>query len=284
MILAESVSVAIVSRDRPHLLARLLSSLLFQRHSNFEVLVCLNTDTSWNEECDQAMLALFHRNVKCRILPAVGYSFSDMHHLALMSSSCNLVLRLDDDHIPSPDLLSSLLQAIGSESTIAAAAPIVLHPQQKTIAFALAEFEEALKRAREQGILNTDLQLFCHPTSSPLVVPDLYSTFLMKKSVAFSVGGIARCYQACGYREETDLTLRLTLAGFTTVIVPAAVVWHFRASLGGERRTPQQWSACRNENEKIFRKRLQSWQVRIPETFDPIWSMNHMHAAVAARS
>jgi hypothetical protein len=266
-----SVSVLVASKDRPQCLARLLSALLLQTHPAFEVLVGLNTSHSWDDNCKQAQSVLAHRDVKCAAFDAIGRTFAEIHELLLRNSVNDLVLRLDDDHVPTPSLLRCLLEAVESSSVIAAAAPIVLHPEQDVITFDPAGFYHALVQARSKGILNTGLQLAHHPTTRPLPVPDLYSSFLMKEPAVVSVGGIALCYQICGYREETDLTIRLTLAGFAVVIAPAAVLWHLRASTGGERRAPDEWEVCADTNERIFRDRLRSWDVQIPKSFYHIW-------------
>lgn len=103
------------------------------------------------------------------------------------------------------------------------------------------------------------------------MVPDLYSTFIMRKSYLEQVGGIATCYTACSYREETDLTLRLSIHGYKLFISPTAIVWHIRADEGGERTDKDKWEQLRTQNERIFQERLKDWCNDPVEYFTYLW-------------
>lgn len=189
----------------------------------------------------------------------------------LQETKTKYLCRLDDDHILSPTYLESLLQIINSDESIGAVGGTVLHPEVPGYVFTEEEFYNILEQSKEHGFLNTILQLKRLPGTSPLMVPDLYSTFIMNKQAVEEVGGIATCYTACSYREETDLTLRLSLKGYKLLISPHSIIWHIRADSGGERTNQTQWEALRMQNERIFQERLKSWCDDPVKHFKYLW-------------
>src|SRR3989338_4207039 len=271
------LTVVVATKNRPQALAGLLSSLQCQTLPRFKVLIALNSKRSWHPYLDKVATSLFARGVNVITSECTRMTFAELHQFLLASAETEYVCRVDDDHILEPHYLTELLQVIDSDRMVGATGGIVLHPEDIGHGFSPKVFIKTLRSAKKQRVLNTILQLKQHPTDRTLQVPDLYSSFVVRKSIAKRVGGIATCYTSCSYREETDLTLRITLAGFKLYIIPSAIVWHVRANHGGERKSRSAWEKSRSLNEQIFRERLHSWCGDPVSRFSDIWD-----AALAA--
>ena len=106
------VTVTVPTKDRPIALSWLLSSLCNQTLENFEVIIALNSDNSWDIHLDKLLYALNHRNVKTKVLDCIWYSFSELHQRMVSESNTDFVCRLDDDHVPESIYLENLLKFI----------------------------------------------------------------------------------------------------------------------------------------------------------------------------
>jgi GT2 family glycosyltransferase len=257
----EKISVVITTKDRPAYLASALSSLLAQTLTSFDLHILLNGHSSWSDQCEKITYALRHRQVDCFVYHQPSLTFAQAHEF-LMSHSVNpLLCRVDDDHILSATYLSSLHAVMAANADCAAVGGIVLHPEASSVSFSDESFRAELLASVERGFLNTRFQLLQHPSDRPLFVTDLYSSFLLRKTAALDAGGIATCYEACSYREETDLTLRMFLAGYRLAVAPSAIIWHVRCDFGGERTSAENWKGLVKVNEELFKARLASWNI-----------------------
>lgn len=276
----KQVSVVVVTKNRPQALAALLGSLQCQTLPEFDLIIVLNGRRSWHPYLDKLLKALESRGVHTAMYSMFDLAFAGLHDYAYSKTTSEYVCRVDDDHILHPAYLSELKAFMDRSPQAGAAGGIVLHPDVPGFEFSREDFVKTILQARERGILNTLLQLKRHPTNRPLEVPDLYSSFMARRRTVLSVGGIAVCYRVCSYREETDLTLRMSFAGHGQFIVPGAIIWHARADYGGERKSQEVWKRLRSKNESLFQKRLQSWCTDPVEHFLPLWNW----ALVAERS
>ncbi|OJI09369.1 MAG: hypothetical protein COV08_01300 [Candidatus Vogelbacteria bacterium CG10_big_fil_rev_8_21_14_0_10_49_38] len=265
------VTVVVPTRNRSVALSGLLSSLHCQSLTRFNVIIGVHGNQSWHPHLDKLSAALGVRGIELTVCDCIGMTFSEMHSRMLNQAQTEYVCRLDDDHVSDPTYLATLLKVIERDEKAGAVGGVVLHPDVPGIEFSENEFLEALFAGRTKGILNTILQLKRHPTNKLLKVPDLYSTFMVKKKTILAVGGIATCYRSSSYREETDLTLRMTFAGYNQYVVPVAFVTHVRADYGGERMDQAEWQRLRAKNEQIFQKHLKAWCKNPVEHFAPLW-------------
>jgi|GEM_PF-4716266 len=249
------LTVTVVTKDRHLPLSCLLTSMMGQSHATFNVIIALKGEHSWNEYLEKIRLALKARKIFVDVHDCTEMEYAEAHQYLIDKSDTEFVCRVDDDHILSPFYLQKFEEVLSSDPFIGAAGGIFLHPDIPGWEFSAEEFRTVLNQGNPQGMLQTILQLKKHPTDHPLQIPDLYSSFMMRKSVVQRVGGIARCYTAT-YREETDLTLRMTLADYKQFIVPSAIAWHVRADGGGERMAENTWKDVRSANDAIFRQRV----------------------------
>lgn len=255
----KGVTVVVITKDRPLALSALLASLHSQSLPTFELILVLNGDRSWNPYLDKILIALRVRGVSVTVCECVGMGYGKLHDHAYKLVQTDFVCRVDDDQILDPKYLENLRDELEKDSSIGAVGGIVLHPEYKETDFMKEEFSGALQKALASGILNTIFQLKRHPGTKPLRVTDLYSSFMARTNVVNQIGGIATCYDSCGYREESDLTLRVAFAGYKLYVIPTAIIWHIRAEEGGERRSGEIWEKIKQKNETMFRSRLKSW-------------------------
>lgn len=263
--------MVVPTKDRPMALSSLMGSLLCQSLRQFDLIIALNGARSWDGHLDRLAQALEMRQIRVRVHECLNMTLAQLHEFMIEKAESDYICRLDDDHLPNPNYLQRLKKNIDSDKQVGAVGGVVLHPGMQDLQFSEKDFIENLKLAKRRGILNTIFQLKKHPTDQILQVPDLYATFMMKKEAVQDAGGVATCYASSGYREETDLTLRMTLAGYKQIIDPKAIVWHIKSDQGGERKTKELWQISQIENERLFQERLQERCKDIIGELSPIW-------------
>ena len=268
------VTVVVPTKDRTSALSTLLGALNAQTLEKFNISIALNSNESWNEHLDKLILALELRKIKTQVHKCLDFTFAELHKHLLDECKTEFICRLDDDHLPQTNYLSSLLSFIKSDAQIWAVGGIVLHPEIDDLDFTTNEFTATLKKGLENKFLNTYLQLKRHPNNTPLQVPDLYSTFMCRKAYLDNIGWIATDYQLSWYREETDLTLRLTNAGYKQYIDPNAITYHIRSNTGWERQERKKWEQAQQENQWIFEKRMRILCSNIHNKAQAIWQQN----------
>ena len=112
-----SILVCIPTRDRPEYLSCLLSSLFFQTHQKFDVLIADTSEHEGELEEDPMFVrfrdALIGRGclVDVRSVPVTGRSESTaVNYLMLKAYQCSheYIYKVDDDHVLPPDALHRL--------------------------------------------------------------------------------------------------------------------------------------------------------------------------------
>jgi GT2 family glycosyltransferase len=135
------------------------------------------------------------------------------------------VLFLDDDIIPSPQLVAAHELAFHDPSIVAVVGQ-VLQPGETP-----AHFDEAELR---RGFLR-DLEFrFTHDTACD-VQNVMAGNLCVDRARALAIGGFDERYTAVAYRFETDFALRLAAAGGRIRYEPAASIRHLKAPGGGVR-------------------------------------------------
>ena len=205
---APEISVIIVSRDRPDELRKVLSCLRFQDISGYEVIVVTNTPSAVEApaarvfDCDEANISVA-RNV------------------GLHAANGRFVAYCDDDALPDPPWLRHLLG-----------------PFQDPDIGGTGGFTRGRNGISLQwGGVKTDLVGEAHPLdiapqSAPVVFPpSLKSAPVMigtncafRKAALQQIGGFDPAFAY--YLDDSDISLRLSQAGWKLAIVPRAEVHH----------------------------------------------------------
>lgn len=260
--MAEGISVVITTKNRPDSLACALTSLVNQQYRPLSVHILLNGTESLNEQVEKVISLLRAVNIEVTTDLNPRLSFAEAHAFLLNRAKYDAICRFDDDHIAQPDYLTQLAGPF-FERSAGAIGGVMLHPEELRKDWEIEDLVNVLEEGSRAGMAMTHLQLHRLPLSEVLEVTDLYSSFLMSRQAVTTVGGIATCYRACGYREETDLTLRLHHFGYFVGIAPNAIVWHLRCEFGGERTSEKDWIAKVDQNKILFAERVLAFGISL---------------------
>jgi len=202
------ISVVIVSRDRPVDLRKVLSCLRFQDISGYEVIVVTNTPSAVEGaaarlfDCDEANISVA-RNV------------------GLRAAKGRFIAYCDDDALPNPSWLRHLLT-----------------PFQDPEIGGTGGFTRGRNGISLQwGGVETDLTGEAHPLdiapqSAPMVFPPspksapvmIGTNCAFRKAALQQIGGFDPAFAY--YLDDSDISLRLSQAGWKLAIVPRAEVHH----------------------------------------------------------
>jgi GT2 family glycosyltransferase len=240
----ERIAVAIPTRNRPGYLAVLLAALAQQTYPDW-MLVINDSSTPPVTEHDtvhDVLTLLETRGHDPRIIrSATGY---DRHERAMTAvpPSIEFIVRIDDDVLPTPSFLESLLRPFHLLGHLRLAAtggsypgpweqPLPLDRMLADPAWTPRLTDPAWLRNgwRLQGHVYRERQL--------LEVDSLQgSAICYRRSAVRSVGGWAvEGYSDQAHREESDLCARLVANGWRLVVTTEALAWHFSAPSGGAR-------------------------------------------------
>ena len=210
MTAATWVSLVIVSRGRAAALRRLLSSLEFQTHPTFEVVIVSDQpDLSGYPSCERVRHQHFDTP-----------NISAARNIGVSMARCDLVAFCDDDAVPDPWWLERLI-GVFADPEVGAAGGYVrgrngIEYQWKASGFNDCGDDVALQ-------LNGDEpQVFRFANG---VWPRVHGTNCAFRMKAIQdVGGFDEGFRF--FLDETDLCMRIGQAGWATGIVPLAQVQH----------------------------------------------------------
>jgi len=151
------------------------------------------------------------------------------HQKALTEATTDWMYRGDDDTVLEPNALEILASSVDEKT--GAAAPVVLHPNRPILDLPPHFSHNKIEFCEDPGQMN--IQWFRHPDGSVKKADHLYSTFLYRKDA--SKHGYNLNLSPVAHREESFFTWGMRKAGWELLVVPRAIVYHFRYSEGGIR-------------------------------------------------
>ena len=250
------IGIQIITRDRPNYLAILLTSLLRQTQKNWDLFLVDNSITPIkdNRLCNTIINRINyegHRVKYFRADPNIR-DIGKLRNIALDMDDCMVGIRIDDDSWCEPDYLEHLYNVIKTQKNVGAVGGLVpLMMNQK----------QYFPVPRKMNIIDEffDLQgesdqLYFYNTNEIIEADHIRSSFMYLNEIAKKFRH-PECYGKTGYREETDLTYRMKLAGYKILINPRAVCWHLVAMSGGGR---DETIDPRFENIRKFKRRMQN--------------------------
>ena len=199
-----SLSVVIVSRARPRLLARALTALDQQRGIDFEVVVAAD---------DLAPLAPWEGRTK-------GLRFAEANISAARNAAAGIAAGdvlafLDDDAVPEPTWAVRLSVAF-DDSKVSLAATTLLGPDG-------IRPQYGLRFVTPDGI-EKPLDAAPGLVASASAVRTEGASMGIRRAALSELGGFDPAFRF--YMDETELNLRAHAAGLTTAWVPGAVAHH----------------------------------------------------------
>ena len=155
-----------------------------------------------------------------------------LRNIALDADDCKCGIRIDDDGYCDAEYLEKLYHACEASTGFGAVGGLVppmasekLWTKPETYINKIDEFYD-LQGEGDQCYFRNQTQ--------PMEADHLRSSFMYYNEVAKKFRH-PECYGKTGYREETDLTYRMKLAGLKLLVVPDAICWHIMAPIGGGR-------------------------------------------------
>jgi GT2 family glycosyltransferase len=208
-------SVIIVNTNELHHLRRCLPSILRQCYPEYEVLVVDNasTDGSVDYLAQQFPQVLVIRNT-------ANLGYAGANNVGFKHASGEYVAVLNPDTQVEPDWLKELVIALQADPWAGLATPKILVMD-----------DSARINTCGNEITFTGLT-FCRGLDQPaekynqleIVAAVSGAAFVVKRSVLEQIGGFDGSFFI--YYEDTDLSLRAMLAGYTCLYVPTSVVYH----------------------------------------------------------
>ena len=217
-----SLTVAIPTFGREAVLVETLRYLLDALPKGAEVLVI--DQTVQHEPATVAALDSLTNTGRVRILHQEA-SIPKAMNRALLESTSDLVLFVDDDIIPAPDLVTKHLAA-HQQTHVAAVVGQVLQPGEEPVDVAHTQSRNGLK---------ADLQ-FCFRSTQPAKVRNVMAGNLsVNRRAALAAGGFDENFVGVAYRFETEFARRLSRTQGPIRYEPSASIRHLAAARGGTR-------------------------------------------------
>lgn len=206
-----SVSVVVVSRDRPQALFRCLMGLSQVQYDPFEVIVV-------SDKAGISGLGRFGGQIKTVLFEEANISAA--RNAGIIQAAGRIITFIDDDAVPEPTWLSFLCEPFEDEN-VAAVGGFVRG--RNGISF---QWKGSLVDVQgETQPIEVDEE---NPTvfspSEGWAVKTEGTNMAVRRDAIVALGGFDQAYHF--YLDETDLNLRMAQAGYKTAISPLAQVHH----------------------------------------------------------
>jgi len=247
-----SVSVVVITFERPDFVARCLDHLRAQTYPPIEIVVI---DSSLSVDTEQLIRARFP-GVTYRRSSAGAGAMATARDIGFRMTRGEILAFIDDDAFAEPDWLENLVPHYRD--------PEVGGVGGRQVRGQLGEISagvEAIGRLRPDGTLTGN---FAADPGRPVEVDHMLGANMsFRRSVIEQIGGIRDGYGGTCVREETDLCLRVAHAGFRLMYTPDAVVEHVAAPYAKGQRFDLRYAYWDQKNHVIV-------LIRNFGLFDPI--------------
>ncbi|SRR6266566_2295087 len=233
-----TVSIIIITRNRPSLLHYCLEHVLAQPYPHKKIIV---VDSSSNDESEQVMAQ--YPEVIGVSLHGQCNNMPQARNTGIAVASGDIIAFIDDDAMVQPGWLDALVDTYGDENVGAAGGRVITMPEphcdQVTGSPILAIRPSGRAIIENLGSVSRDQ-----------VEVDWLSGCNMsfRRKALEQVGGFDPAYTLTNTREDTDLSFRVKRAGWRVVFNPVIAVVHFsaRSSISFHERPFVQLSIGRN--------------------------------------
>jgi hypothetical protein len=235
----ERIAVAIPTKNRPTYLCALLTSLVAQSFENWSLIINDSSDPPVQEQgAIRDLLTLIRsRGHPVQIIRSeTGW---DRHQRPLEAAppEIELIVRIDDDVLPTPRFLEDLQRPfrLFADRPVAAVGGCTPEPHLQALDLDLGLTDTHWASTVDEP--SWRLQGHHYTTREVLEVESLLGhSICYRRSALLAVGGWAvKGYSDHAYREETDACMRLRAAGYELMVTTEALAWHLLALGGGSR-------------------------------------------------
>jgi GT2 family glycosyltransferase len=208
------ITIIIPTYRRDSVLIETITHLLGLDPSPAEILVVDQTEK--HQDFAQKSLESWQADGTIKLIRLTEPSIPRAMNIGFCQAKEDLVLCLDDDIVPEPDLLERHLQAV-EKAGAALVAGRVIQPWQEGKDFSDDEpFNFACRQER-------------------WVSEFMGCNFSVRREIALRVGGFDERFVRVGYNFEAEFAYRLIRAGHRIFYEPAACIHHLHVSRGGTR-------------------------------------------------
>jgi GT2 family glycosyltransferase len=165
-------------------------------------------------------------------------------NVGISQASGDVVIFLDDDVVVHRDWLNRITEPYGDRKVGGVGGRVV--PYGRLESFHVKTRWNKVGRVFESGLVIGNFDV---PLSAAIEVDSLIGCNMsFRKDVLLKVGGFDGNYLGTGYRDDTDICMRVRRLGYQLMYQPKALVWHkFR---GGQ--TRMDWSYWYVRNHTYF--------------------------------
>lgn len=217
------LSVVIPTFERGEILVATVESLLAQDVKAAEIVLVDQTPAHPPEV--ERRLSGWQAGGTIRWLRMDAPSIPKAMNVGLLASASDLVLFLDDDIVPAPDLIGTHAVAHAAEGVVAVVGQ-VLQPGE--------EESDAEPGPRGSG-LRRDLTFPFRGVRRGFVSNCMAGNLSVHRHAAVEAGGFDENFVGVAYRFETEFCRRLERTGGRVLFEPAARIRHLQAPRGGTR-------------------------------------------------
>jgi GT2 family glycosyltransferase len=207
------ITVAIPTYNRGKIVIQTVERL-FSLTPSPEAIIVIDQTAEENH-----VLSQWHAEGRIRLIRLDKPSIPHAMNEGLLAATTPVVLYLDDDVEPSPNLIAAHERAQADDATWAVVGQI-LQPGE-----AAQHFDQP----------KDDLDFHFNHDEGRLVANVMAGNLSVKREHAIAVGGFDENFVGVAYRFETDFALRLTAAGGKVWFSPEAGLGHLKLSSGGLR-------------------------------------------------
>jgi GT2 family glycosyltransferase len=247
------ISVGIPTFDRNQVLVETIARLIdVIDPATTEIIVA--DQTPLHDESTTAQLKQWACEGRIRWLTCQPPSLTAARNRILCEARSNIVLFVDDDVIVPPDIIARHLEQYDNDATVAAVAGEAFHCHDPNHPPGL---EDPWSRATPHFLTR------CKPGPLNEMVGAHHS---VRRDVALGIGGYDEAFIGPANGEDSDMALRLTLAGHRVEYDPRAWLIHLRSPSGGCRipgtTTHAEWTKSANFLLFSFRHWRNHWAGR----------------------
>lgn len=189
-------------------------------------------------------------NVEWYYLPGNRQGQVSNHQESIRNCTTDLIWRVDDDNVPEPDVLFTLINDIQPDDVGAVAS--LVH-----VAGCVHGHYSPLHSPFIADVATSLNVQWSSRSESILPVEHLHNSFLFRRGAAQPwIRGLS----PVGHREETIFTHNMVRAGWRLLVDTRIITWHLRSGAGGIRsfQNHSYWE----QDEAIFKSLLQVWGIK----------------------
>lgn len=210
------ISIIIVNYNGKKWLKKCLDSLFYQTYKNFEIIFVDNASSDESVE----FVKQYYPEVKI-IINKENLGFAGGNNVGYENSKGEYILLLNNDTVVTKDFLKILVGYLDGNKDVGIVQPKIYLTRGEKLLDSTGSFLTQTGFLQHSGLFETDHGQYDE-------IREIFSAkgacMLIKKELIEKIGFLDENYFA--YFEETDLCWRTWLAGYKTVFLPKAVIYH----------------------------------------------------------